>query len=185
MEMRRWWLAALAFAGVVVTHALSYRLAISDHALRAEVLHDTGHGLWPPLIGAAAVASLVAALAGFLTRPAAQQSASLRATAVRLAALQAVAWLAVEAVERAATGHHDLTKHTVVPVLVGLAVQVVVAGAAAVVLALAAVTAAALGRRLRPLPERRRTADWRPVPLAVPRLAVAAAAWSPRGPPLR
>src|SRR5687768_8463099 len=83
------WLGALAFAGVVVTHALSYRLAIPDHGARHEVLHHTGHGMWPPIIGALALAAVVAGLAGSLTPQAAARPASMvRSVAARLALLQ-------------------------------------------------------------------------------------------------
>lgn len=178
-----WWLAALASAGVVATHALTYRLAETDDALRHQLLHDTGHELWPPFVAPLMLAALVLGAAGALTRSV-NGILPVRATAVRLAALQGASWLVVESVERVATGHHQLTLPSLLPVALGLAVQVLVAVLAAVLLALLGRIADAWrGRQRQVWP--RRSAGWRPAIELAPNIRVVAAAWSPRGPPRR
>lgn len=183
LARRRWWLAALAFAGVVGTHALAYRLTIADHATRGEVLHDTGHDIWPSFVAGAALAALVAAVVGSLTGSPRTGAPAVRATAARLAVLQGIGWLAIEGFERASTGHAELSVATAAPVLIGLVVQAVVALGAAVLLALLGAVLEVLGVGSR-RPSRRAPRRWiTPFRVVFPRTRVAAAAWSPRGPP--
>jgi hypothetical protein len=138
-----WWTGGIAGAGVLVTHWLSYRMAVPDAHHRADVLHATGHAHWPVLsvVGLTpfTVASLHACVRGL---PVGRG----RSPAPRLAVLQAAAWTVLEVGERAAAGRlATLDDHGVV--LIGLVVQVAVAlvGAAFVRLAVRAV--AALARR--------------------------------------
>ena len=181
----RWWMGALAGAGVLVTHALSYQLAQANDAHRHELLHDTGHEMWPPFVAPFMVAVLVLGLAGALMQHAAGRAAertvSFRAIATRLSLLQAIGWLAVETVERVATGDTDLSTRSLTPVVLGVGVQVVVAVVGAVVLALMMRAVDAWRARRPAWP--RRTAGLHPVSVAAPNIRVIAAAWSPRGPP--
>lgn len=183
LRIRMWWLAALAAAGVVVTHALTYRLAQTDEVLRHQLLHDTGHELWPPFVAPMVLAALVLGAAGALTRSV-NGVVPIRATAMKLAALQGASWMAVEAAERFATGHDQLTWRSLLPVVLGLAVQVLVAVAAAVfLLLLGRIADAWRARHRRGWP--RRPTRWRPAFASAPSIRVVAAAWSPRGPPRR
>ncbi len=132
----RGYLAGLAAGGVLVTHWLSYLLAAPDSHQREALLAETGHGLWP-YAAALAVGGVVAALAGFAARPAAMEarSHSLGATALRLVALQVPAWVLLEAAERtASSGQLGGVLHEGPVLLIGLAVQLLVAVLGALVL---------------------------------------------------
>lgn len=183
---RRWWLAALAVAGVALTHALSYALAASAPASREALLHDTGHGMWPRFAGAFALAALVSGLAGSLTRAEGEVGArAVRPLAVRLGVLQGAAWLVVESLERAVDGHAHVSARTLTPVAIGLLVQLAVAVVGALLVALLA-AAAQVWRAARHRGRwRAATKRWRHSAVAVLRPRVAAVAWSPRGPPSR
>jgi hypothetical protein len=152
-----WWIGGLAGAGVLVTHWLTYRIAVPDHHQRIDVLQDTGHAHWPVFsvvaLALCTAASVRVCTEGWRgrTRP------GFAATTRRLVAAQAVLWLAVEVAERATTGHlATVDDHGLL--LLGLALQMAVAvvGAASVWLAHRAL--AVLGSRRRPaLPRPRPT----------------------------
>jgi hypothetical protein len=132
----RGYLAGLAAGGVVVTHWLSYFVAAPDSHQREALLARTGHQFWPYVV-AVALGAVVAALAGFAARPAAleDRAGSLRATTLRLTALQVPAWVLLEAVERAAaSGRVGEILHEVPVLLIGVGVQLMVAGLGALVL---------------------------------------------------
>jgi hypothetical protein len=119
-------LAGLAAGGVAAGHALGYALAQPDPALRAAHLAATGHGSFGLLACAAGVAALVA-VAGVAWRAAAGSAD--RAPAFRhVAAAQVLAFGLLEVVER---GFSPAAAARDPAVLVGLLLQVAVAGALA------------------------------------------------------
>lgn len=162
-----WWWGALSFAGIVATHALTYRVV--DHS------HGTRHVLLDETFG---VAAIVAVLVTFVVRTA-RSSGPRRLPLRSLALLQGGGWLLVEGIERLGSGHGSLLDR---PMLAGLLVQVAVAVVSIVLLTLVAKAVRivmAVRRRTRP----RRS---QPRPSIVlngcwPRLTPAA----PRGPPFR
>lgn len=184
---RRWVTVASGITGVVVAHLVAYVLAYSDAHQRAHVLHDTGHGYFAfaAWLGAAVAAASMAAVAA----KAAGRTASGRGVSVvpgfsALALWQGLLFLAVETTERVVAGASLLEMVHGHEVLIGLAVQVVVAAAIVVLLRgterLSARIANALqhplvaedrGARLRP-------SDWRPWRL---RLAAASRSRAPPG----
>src|SRR5688500_5330387 len=98
-------MGGVAAVGVLVTHWLTYRLALPDAHHRAEVLHDSGHAHWP-VVSAVGLALFTAASLRVCTLGLRGGTvAGFRSTAVRLVALQAVAWTTLEVGERAAAGH--------------------------------------------------------------------------------
>ncbi|HEX7169074.1 MAG TPA: hypothetical protein VF230_19000 [Acidimicrobiales bacterium] len=118
--MRRGLLAgAGAAAGVFVTHLVTFTFATPDGHARTELLHRTGHTA-PVVASAVALGVVVAAFAGFVP---------MRRPAVQLVAVQSSGWLAVEAFERLS---HPGAEWRLEVVALGLAVQAVVAIAAAV-----------------------------------------------------
>jgi hypothetical protein len=137
----RLWLGALAAAGVGLTHVLAYFLTAPDPTARRELLEQTAHGYWS-YASAVALGVLVAGLSGFVisrVRERAVYPQSGRALyvfiATRLAVLQAVGFLVLEASERAvAGGLADLLAEPVV--LLGLGIQAVVAALGALFLLL-------------------------------------------------
>ncbi|HEX2040100.1 MAG TPA: hypothetical protein VHF47_10260 [Acidimicrobiales bacterium] len=177
-----WWTGGVAGAGVLLTHWVTYRLALPDAHHRGDVLHDSGHAHWPVLsvVGLTlfTVASLHVCTLGWRRRPVARG----RVLALRLAVLQAVAWTALEVGERALAGRlATLDDHGLV--LLGLVVQVAVAlaGAAFVRLTVRALSALA-GRPPRVRPRPRSTPL--PTPPAVGRATIApVGAHGLRGPP--
>jgi hypothetical protein len=116
-----WWIGGFAGFGVLVTHWLTYRLlGLDGH------LHETGHGHLDTT-SAIVLGLFVAGALRFCRLGLGGRAAPrIGPLALRLAALQAVGWLGMEVAERAMSGslstldHHGL-------LLVGLAVQVVVA----------------------------------------------------------
>lgn len=169
----------LAAGGVVVAHWLTYAVATPDQGERHDLLQATGHTAWPYVV-ALALGAFAAWTAGFVRaglhgRP----TPRLRATALRLAGLQAAGWLALEASERVLFGHGDGHWHLVA---LGLAVQLVVAVAGATLCRATARVLARIGTRPRSTRRRAflpplRTA---PVPLAS---GVATGGRGLRGPP--
>lgn len=162
-----WWWGGLAFAGIVATHALTYRVMEHEHGARHAVL-DRTFGL------AAAVAVLVT----FVVHTA-RSSTSGRLPVWRLALLQGGGWLLIEGLERVSSGHGALLDRAMV---VGLLVQLVMAVVGVLLLALLAKVVRLLvasRRRWRRQPERRRPSMVRNG--CWPRLSPAA----PRGPPYR
>jgi hypothetical protein len=170
-------LLALGLGGVLAGHALVYRLLIPDAHTRAAELAATGHGY---LSGADAIGTvaIVAALAFVFLGGVLRERAPSRALLVRrIAMFQVTAFVAMELIERLASG---TVGHALAAVLlVGLPVQLVIA------LAIAAVAAwlARAGRAVTGSP--REVVGARPalLPLDVPPRSPlrAGAAWAPRG----
>ncbi len=137
------WLGALAAAGVGLTHVLAYFLTAPDPEARRELLEQTAHGYWS-YASAIGLGVLVAGLSGFVisrVRQRAEQPHGARALyffiATRLMVLQGLGFLLLEASERAvAGGLGDLLAEPVV--LLGLAIQAVVAAIGALLLLLLA-----------------------------------------------
>ena len=170
-------LLALGLGGVLAGHTLVYRLLIPDAHTRAAELAATGHGY---LSGADVIATvaIVAALAfAFLGGVLGERAPSGALLVRRIAMFQVTAFVAMELIERLASG---TVGHALPAVLlVGLPVQLVVA------LAMAAVAAwlARAGRAVTGSP--REVVGARPPLLAFeihPRSPLrAGAAWAARG----
>jgi hypothetical protein len=128
----------VAGAGLVLGHWLAYSI-VSPHAtVRDEMLAASGHGYLPYAIQVATLAGVTAIVALFVAQLARRQATprSFHSDLAGLAALQSVAFVAMEAGERLLTGAslHDLT-HT--PLLaIGLTVQIGLAVAGALTLRL-------------------------------------------------
>jgi hypothetical protein len=158
----RFSLLGVAVGGAVLAHWLAYVLAIPAAHTRAEILAASGHSYW-----------LMAALGVlFLRHPGRPASTwesgqeAFSAIAVRLSLLQVTAFIAMEVTERLVVGapvahlfHHRLF-------LMGLAMQLIVASAAALLLLWFSRTVERVAEALRrpPLP--------RPRPAVVPTIRI-------------
>jgi hypothetical protein len=182
-------LLALAAAGAVCGHAITYALCLPDLPLRTSVLRQTGHAYWHGAVAGAFVGALWFALLharhhAIAGRRGDRAPFSFAATARQLGALQLLIFLAIEVAERVEVGRGlaGLTEHNLLSV--GLAVQVVVAGALALAAWALGRTAEALGRTLRPAPDApRRVRDWAMPAQLVPAVVVTPACGG-RAPPL-
>lgn len=127
-------IALLAFVGVLSAHWLSYFASAPARVEREHLLESTGHGDWS-LAGAMAIGAFTAAFASMawerLRRNGPRPSTT--TVAVRLAVLQTLGFLALEAAERAAAGGHAFDALAEPVVALGVLVQVVVALAGAFV----------------------------------------------------
>jgi len=184
-------LLALAAAGAVCGHAITYALCLPSMPIRTSVLRQTGHAYWHGAVAGAFVGALWFAMlhvrehatAGRRGRPA-TRSGGLAHMARQLGLLQLVIFVAIEIAERLEVGRGltSLADHNVLTV--GVVVQVAVAG----VLALAAWalgrTAHAIGKALANAitPARRPIADWR-VPIVLVPATVTVAPCGSRAPP--
>ena len=184
------WLTLLAFAGLLIGHFLAYALVAPDAGVRAAILQATGHaghaGLFVPVGGAA----LLAAAIGLVVRQVRRDDGGegSRFPAARLVRtlwiLQTAAFAALEASERALSGHavnellHEPT------FLVGLAVQVLIACAGAVLVLLLRATVEALRRYLDRPASRTAGQALRPPRSLSGRPSQTRWAWSLRGPPI-
>lgn len=190
--LRGWPVAATAAADVVLGHWLAYLAAVPEAPERNRLLLASGHGYW----FAAVWIALVLALSGAATvalrhvrtggAEAGRTPRQLSRLALRLFAAQAVAFTGMEVVERLTAGaplagmfgHHLF--------VLGLAVQLIVAGAGAVGLVWFSRLTARVIRSItasRWVPARRapfRLGRAVLVPLGAPK-----GAWSVRGPPSR
>ena len=114
----------LALGGVLVGHALTYRVLVPDAHARAVALADTGHGY----LGGANMLGLLAAVAGlsilFLGRLMRRTGGTPR-VAVRLVAFQLTTFAAMELLERLGSGAG--VRQLLPALLVGIPTQVVVA----------------------------------------------------------
>jgi hypothetical protein len=164
----RFSLLGVAVGGAVLAHWLAYVLAIPAAHTRAEVLAASGHSYWVMAIKLAVVLGLAAIGAVSLRHlgrpPSTWESGqeAFSAIAVRLSLLQVTAFIAMEVTERLVVGapvahlfHHRLF-------LMGLALQLIVASAAALLLLWFSRTVERVAEALRrpPLP--------RPRPAVVP-----------------
>lgn len=115
-------LAGIAAAALVAGHALDYLVAVPDAAERHALMVATGHAwMHPAAVGAvvAAAASVVAALGAGL---AGARAPTLRGAAPKLALVQSAVFLAIELVERTATGTTGYPR-TLLLLALGLAIQ--------------------------------------------------------------
>jgi hypothetical protein len=147
-------LAGVALGGVVAGHTVAYIAAIPSSGSRHAVLAETGHGYWPAAVVAALAASLCAA--GSVALRHARAAAGGRALgadvsgwlAPRLAAIQILLYVAVEATERVVAGVPlaDLLHQGLL--LRGLLAQLLVAVLATALLSWLARAAELVGRLL-------------------------------------
>ena len=185
----RFWLGALAAAGVGLTHVLAYFFAAPDPDARRELLEQTAHGYWS-YASALALGVFVAGVSGFVISRMREQRTRRQSgralfffMATRLMVLQAFGFLLLEASERALAGglDHFLTEPVV---LLGVAVQAVLAPLGALLLL-------ALSRLVDALVEATGTVFIRPrsrifapiLSLPQPYTFVAAGGATPRAPP--
>ena len=163
----------LAMAGLVLGHVLAYLIAVPDPHHRSFVLQQTGHEYLPAMAEAALVLAL-AGMAAVVIRAFAPGprggSEPFSRLAGRLGLVQVLAFGGLEVVERIVAGaplRHLASDHILV---IGIAVQVVVALAGAAFLRWLARTSSKLAETILPR-------------LAVPRagvvLALASASWGP------
>jgi hypothetical protein len=175
-------------AGVVLAHVIDYLAVFQNGRARAHELQVTGHSYWPAALLLAAVAG-AAMLALALVRGV--RSGLFGAAPVagplgpgRLASCQMLLFVVIESAERAAVGVSPTVLLHSPEFWLGLALQVVVAGAVVMVLRGAEGVARRLAgalRRVAPLPSRARS--WS-LPAAAPVFAAWVAHVDPRGPPL-
>jgi hypothetical protein len=147
--------ALAAVAGAVLGHALTYLVTVPNADARAEVLAGTGHGYWPLAVATAVALSLLSAgttitrrfLAGLRRAPRDATPGGVAPRIARLALLQVAIYLVQEVTERIAAGAPvSGLAHT--QLLVGVVVQMLVAGAVAAVLLGLGRAAEAAGRAL-------------------------------------
>jgi hypothetical protein len=184
----RLWLGGLAAGGVAVAHILAFFLVAPDPARRAAMLEATGHGAWPLVVSLAA-GGVVAGLAGFAVRRGHEVRTPPRplfgGIFVRLAVLQVVGFVFLEALEHLARHDAVLGLLGEPVVLIGVALAAATAAIGAFLLVLLAGLIDRLVVLLRALPRAPRA-------LAAPGLAddppprlriVMGSVWL-RGPPL-
>jgi hypothetical protein len=120
----RVYVALLAFAGTLAAHSIAYWLVASDPHHHASLLLSTGHGYWG-VVTPLAMGLSVAGIAGSLISSS-SSVARFGDVALRAVALQLVAFLIMETIERATVGGSLVVIKEPV-VLVGLVVQLMVA----------------------------------------------------------
>jgi hypothetical protein len=186
----RLWLGGLAAGGAALTHVLAFMVAAPDPVRRGRLLEETGHAAWPAIVSVA-LAALVVALARFAVGRIHRSDrlppgAVWRLTAGRLMVLQILGFVALEAVERLASGHGlgQLLGEPVV--IIGVALQILVALGSAALLVLLAHLVERLTGLLRTLPRAPRALGhpgaWDGI---LPRPRLVAGPVNPRGPPRR
>ena len=163
----------LAMAGLVLGHVLAYLIAVPDPHHRSFVLQRTGHEYLPAMAEAALVVAL-AGMAAVVIRAFAPGprggSERFSRLAGRLGLVQVLAFGVLEVVERIVAGaplRHLASDHILV---IGMAVQVVIALAGAAFLRWLARTSTRLAETVLPRV---------PLPRAGAVLALASASWSP------
>jgi len=120
----RIYVALLAFAGTLAAHSIAYWLVAPDPHHHASLLLSTGHGYWG-VVTPLAMGLTVAGIAGALISRSGATS-RFGTIAGRAVALQLMAFLAMETIERATVGGSlAVIKEPVV--LVGLGVQMLIA----------------------------------------------------------
>ena len=179
---------AFAFVGLIVGHLLSYLIAIPDPARRAVVLAHSGHA-YLHLAGDVAVilgfaAAVTVGLRAMAERDATDRSSTAR-LALRLGALQAVAFIAMELGERlvSGSGFGELFADHLFGI--GIVVQLVIAGVGALLLRWIERVAVQIADALARSPRRRAagTLVVRRTSPRSPRPAFTGAIWA-RAPPL-
>jgi hypothetical protein len=120
----RIYLALVAFAGTLAAHSIAYRFAAPEPHHHATLLLETGHGYWS-FVTPLAVGLAVAGIAGALLSGTRSEQ-RFGGIAVRAVTVQVVAFLVMETIERASVGG-SLSVLQEPVVLIGLAVQVLVA----------------------------------------------------------
>jgi hypothetical protein len=185
------WLGGLAAFGIVAAHCLAYILIAPEGDERALLMDATGHQFWG-LVFALALGAGMAGLSGVLVkflRPSNAQHRKVNLFAFagpRLVALQVGGFVLLEATERVfmGAGAHAILEPVVI---VGLAVQVAVALAAAVILCLLTKTLHALlsGSSLPSVKAARILPRFASTRWFQPSLAPGTGAGTLRGPPLR
>jgi hypothetical protein len=153
---RRLPLAGAAVAGAVAGHAFAYALAVPQPGPRLALLAGSGHQYWSAAIAAAIVlglGSLGATLARSFRaglRPSGRPAGEpLGRLAARLALLQITIYLVQELIERLAAGFPLWGPVDARLLLIGVAVQLLVAAGLALGLAWAGRAAEVAGRALR------------------------------------
>jgi hypothetical protein len=176
----------LAFVGVLSAHWLAYFVSAPARVEREHLLESTGHGDWS-LAGAVAIGAFTAALASIAWRRLRQggPQPSTITVARRLALLQTMGFLALEAAERAIAGGSAMDSLTEPVVALGVLVQVLVAFAAALFsrLIVEAVDRFASGRTLAQERAPRRARLWGTRATPRRRTRVGSEARTLRGPP--
>jgi hypothetical protein len=143
---------AAGVTGVVVAHVVAYVLAFSNPSQRAHVLRDTGHGYFSIAVWAGLAAGALA-VAVVVARAAAGEPDSRPNQVVppfgALALWQGCLFLAVEVSERLAAGAPLAEMVHSHELLIGLAVELLVAAAVVLVLGGTALVTARLAAALR------------------------------------
>jgi hypothetical protein len=138
----------LALGGLLLGHTLAYRLLLPDAHTRALELAASGHGYLSSANVVGLVAAVVALAALFLGGVLRSHDSQPRHLAARLIGFQMAAFLAMEVLERIASGGG--VQHLPAVLLIGLPVQaliaVLVAFVARLLLRIAAVIADLLDR---------------------------------------
>jgi hypothetical protein len=120
----RIYVALLAFAGTLAAHSIAYWLIASDPHHHASLLLSTGHGYWG-VVTPLAIGLSVAGIAGSLISSS-RTVVRFGNVASRAVALQLLAFLLMETIERATVGGSLVVVKEPV-VLVGLVVQMLIA----------------------------------------------------------
>jgi hypothetical protein len=128
-------LGLLSIAGMTAGHYLSYWFVAPDSHHRDELLEATGHAGESPFVVLSIAALLATCIAVFGGRTP-KRPARMLSTVLRLAAMQTVAFLVVEAIERASQGTPLLEAAREPVVWLGILAQLAVAGAGAALLRL-------------------------------------------------
>jgi hypothetical protein len=182
-------LLALAAAGAVCGHAITYALCLPNLPMRASVLRQTGHAYWHGAVAGAFVGAMWFAILHVREHAAAGRHAravsfGLAGAARQLGALQLLIFLAIEVAERLELGRGlgGLADHNLL--LVGVAVQIAVAALLAGVAWMLGRGAEALGRAFaRTWPTRRRVIRDGALPIELRPAFVATAPCGGRAPP--
>jgi hypothetical protein len=141
---------ALAFGGVLLGHTVAYRLLVPDAHARALELAASGHGYLGGANAVGLVLAIVALAALFLGGVMRTQNGVPQHLAARLIAFQMAAFLAMEVLERIASGGG--IQHLASVLLIGLPVQALIATLVALVARLLVRVAAAIADLLSPTP---------------------------------
>lgn len=179
-------MGGIAALGVVTAHGLAYLFAEPDPHQRLGLLQHTGHRWWTAVmaVGIGLGVTCFGALIDRWRRSSDDASFDRRRVAVWLVLFQSGAFFGLESLERLLSGGNVWTVAVEIPVVLGLALQIVL-----VVLEVWLLSAVARGvrylvaRSCHASPHRRSTSFPVRLGLPVPRPLVAAGGLSLRGPP--